>query len=225
MAWRAAAWIVSLTGVWLLLAPMPVWGQWNGTNPIWTNSNVGIGTASPAARLSLGFNSTGMLHFGIVDQAIYGGNAAGNLHIDSVAGMYLNYYSNQPLYLGTGNVGIGTTSPQYKLAVNGVIGAKDIIVTNTGWSDYVFRPDYVLRPLREVEDYIRVHGHLPDIPSEPEVTEKGISLGEMQARLLAKVEELTLHLIRQEKENKELWERLGQLERSVAANNGASAGR
>ena len=92
-----------------------------------------------------------------------------------------------------------TTNPQYKLAVNGNIGAQDIIVTNTGWSDYVFRPGYRLRPLSEVSQYIQTNGHLPDIPTEAEVKEKGVSLGDMQAKLLAKVEELTLHMIHQER--------------------------
>ncbi len=68
-----------------------------------------------------------------------------------------------------GNVGIGTIKPQYLLSVNGTIGAKDVIVTNSGWSDYVFRPGYRLRPLSEVGAYIRAHHHLPDIPSEAEV--------------------------------------------------------
>jgi hypothetical protein len=80
----------------------------------------------------------------------------------------------------TGNVGIGTTVPQYKLAVNGTIGTKDVIVTNTGWSDYVFRPGYRLRPLSEVNAYIQAHHHLPDIPSEAEVKAQGVSVGEMQ---------------------------------------------
>ena len=118
-------------------------------------------------------------------------------------------------------MGIATVNRQYKLAVNGSIGAQDIIVTNTGWSDYVFRPNYRLRPLREVNEYIQANGHLPDIPSEAEVKEKGISLGEMQAKLLAKVEELTLHLIRQERESKELRERLEQMERRAGAGSGA----
>jgi hypothetical protein len=109
-----------------------------------------------------------------------------------------------------GSVGIGTTNPQYKLAVNGDIGAKDIIVTNTGWADYVFRPDYRLRPLSEVSAFIQKHRHLPDIPTEAEVKEKGVSVGEMQAKLLAKVEELTLHMIQQDKANREMREQMDQ---------------
>ena len=111
-----------------------------------------------------------------------------------------------------GNIGIGTTAPQYLLSVNGSIGTKEVIVTGTGWSDYVFKPDYRLKPLSEVAAYIAANHHLPEIPSESEVLEKGVSVGEMQAKLLAKVEELTLHMIRAEEENKALRERIARLE-------------
>ena len=92
------------------------------------------------------------------------------------------------------------------------MAAKDVIVTNIGWSDYVFQPGYRLPSLSEVNAYIQQNHHLPDIPSEAEVKEKGVSVGEMQAKLLAKVEELTLHMIQQESENKELRQRIAQLE-------------
>lgn len=115
-----------------------------------------------------------------------------------------------------GRVGTGTTNPQHLLSVNGVVGAKDVIVTNSGWSDYVFKPGYELLPLSKVDQFIQEHRHLPDIPSEAEVKAQGVSVGEMQAKLLAKIEELTLHLIRQEKENRELRERVQKLESRAA---------
>jgi transposase len=101
--------------------------------------------------------------------------------------------------LNTGNVGIGTTNPTHKLAVNGTIKAKEVIVETAGWSDYVFADYYVLAPLAEVEAHIKEHKHLPGIPSAAQVAEGGVSIGDMQARLLAKIEELTLHAIEQGK--------------------------
>ena len=117
-----------------------------------------------------------------------------------------------------GNVGIGTTNPQHLLHVAGTIGAEEVIVSSTG-ADYVFQPGYRLRPLSEVNAFIQANHHLPDIPSEAEVKENGLSLGDMQAKLLAKVEELTLHMIEAdernkvlEKQNTDLQERIARLE-------------
>lgn len=99
----------------------------------------------------------------------------------------------------SGNVGIGTTNPTQKLSVNGTIRAKEVVVETSGWSDYVFADNYVLQPLSEVETQIKQNKHLPGIPSAQQVAENGIGLGEMQAKLLAKIEELTLHQIEQDK--------------------------
>ena len=74
--------------------------------------------------------------------------------------------------LSNGGVGIGTTSPTHKLAVNGTIKAKEVIVETSVWSDYVFADDYVLAPLAEVEAHIKEHKHLPGVPSASEVSEK-----------------------------------------------------
>ncbi len=101
-----------------------------------------------------------------------------------------------------GNVGIGTTFPSNKLEVNGTIRSKEVIVEATGWPDFVFYPDYNLPSLEEVEQYINENKHLPEVPSEAEVQEHGIKLGEMDATLLQKIEELTLYVIEQNKLNK-----------------------
>jgi hypothetical protein len=116
---------------------------------------------------------------------------------------------------GTGNIGIGAFTPQYApqhlLHVLGTIGAEEVIVSSNG-ADYVFAPDYPLKPLNEVKQYIQEYHHLPDIPSEAEVKQKGVGLGELQAKLLAKIEELTLHMIQTEENNRELQARIARLE-------------
>ena len=99
-----------------------------------------------------------------------------------------------------GSISIGTVATgNYKLAVDGSIGAREVNVNATSWSDYVFDADYKLLPLTEIEKFIAAHHHLPEVPSATEVEEKGINVGEMNALLLKKIEELTLHIIAQEK--------------------------
>lgn len=99
------------------------------------------------------------------------------------------------------NIGVGTTlanNPNgYTFAVNGKIGAKEVQIENTSstWPDFVFKPEFKLRPLRDVESFIKDNGHLPEIPSEKQVKEEGIKVAEMNAKLLQKIEELTLYLI------------------------------
>ena len=91
-----------------------------------------------------------------------------------------------------------------KLAVNGRIyttGIKVSLPIINAWPDYVFKKDYKLRSLEEVENYITANNHLPDVPSEAAVTTDGIDLGNMDAVLLRKVEELTLYMIQLQKDN------------------------
>jgi len=94
-----------------------------------------------------------------------------------------------------GNVGIGTTDPTEKLSVNGNIRAKEIKVEATNWPDYVFENDYPITPLNEVEAFVIANKHLPGIPNGDRIAEEGISLGEMNKKLLEKIEELTLYII------------------------------
>ncbi|MEW4923127.1 discoidin domain-containing protein [Algibacter sp. 2305UL17-15] len=116
---------------------------------------------------------------------------------------------------------VGTDNPAgYLLAVGGDAIVEEIKVSLVeNWPDYVFNENYHLPSLKEVENHIQINGHLQNLPTASEVVENGISLGEMNAKLLEKIEELTLYTIQQQKElenqeykNKTLEERLAKLE-------------
>lgn len=107
------------------------------------------------------------------------------------------------ILMSGGKLGIGTTQipDSYKLAVAGRIIAEEVVIKlqNTWWPDYVFKSDYNLMPLHQVEQFVTTNNHLPGIPSAAEVQNDGISMGEMQNKLLQKIEELTLYIIEQQK--------------------------
>lgn len=175
--------------------------------------SVGIGTTAPQRNLHIAGANAGIYLDSTGGQSSLQFADAGaqkwNFYKTGSATNDLSFHNgtSDVLYLqrSTGNVGIGTTAPPYKLAVKGTIGAQEVVVTSTsGWSDYVFDPAYRNAPLSEVEKYIDENHHLPGIPSAAEVANQGVGLGEMQAKLLAKIEELTLHLIQDEKEIAEL---------------------
>jgi len=130
--------------------------------------------------------------------------------------------------LSTGKIGIGLESSEipvdYQFAVAGKIISEEVKVKlqSAGWPDYVFSKDYKLPTLKNVEDHIKAKGHLQNIPSAAEVAVNGILLGDMNAKLLKKIEELTLYTIQQQKEldaNKKqkesLEDRLEKLEKLI----------
>jgi hypothetical protein len=150
---------------------------------IYSNTNNGFGIA---------FAGNGHHRGGIYADNSGGNTGSGNITI---------WTRNQGnIFLNAENVGIGTVNTNgWKLAVNGKIRAKEIKV-ETGWSDFVFESNYSLPTLIEVEKHIKEKGHLKDIPSAKEVAKNGIFLGEMDSKLLQKIEELTLYTIQQQKE-------------------------
>ncbi|HLP06212.1 MAG TPA: hypothetical protein VK152_12360 [Paludibacter sp.] len=123
-----------------------------------------------------------------------------------------------------GKVGIGLTNPdntfsntpaEELLIVNGTIHASEVKVNLEGLADYVFSPSYTLMPLHKVEEYVKANSHLPEIPSASEVKENGLSMGEMQNKLLQKIEELTLYMIDQQKTIAGQQKRIEQLEKQL----------
>lgn len=191
-------------------ATTPYKGLFTETNQIWQQAGSDISYSggsvtvnSNGKTIGLSNLSNGWLKVGSTlaldnNEIMFGQNA----HIGTVSSnnMYFitNGQKNMTMTSG-GNIGIGTTNPgSYKLAVEGVIGAHEIKVTTDGWADFVFEPDYKLMTLADLKAFISENKHLPEIPTTKEVEENGISVGEMNAKLLQKIEELTLYTIQQE---------------------------
>ena len=164
--------------------------QWatSGNNLSYTAGNIGVGTTTPGYALDVAgtLNATNIL--------LNGAPLETGSSPWTVSGNDLSYT--------TGNVGIGTSNTQgYMLAVAGNVVAESVKVELEGnWPDFVFEKEYELLGLLEVESFIKKHGHLPNVPSAEEIKKDGINLGQMDAKLLQKIEELTLHAIQQQKE-------------------------
>ncbi|MCK9424098.1 MAG: hypothetical protein M0Q38_16050 [Bacteroidales bacterium] len=204
------------------------------TNTFPATGSVGIGTLTPAYILDVRQNGvepklsitnaggTGGAAFRMFDQGSgtdwrFKAAAVGTFKIrDNFSGKDVLTFekgtgtANSIYVTALGNVGIGTNAPGAKLAVNGAmkvngkINATEIEVSLTAWPDHVFKSGFELMPLQDVENYISLNKHLPGVPSETDVIQKGNNLGEMDAILLQKIEELTLYMIDLKKENDQL---------------------
>lgn len=176
------------------------------TNPYWVDQpdvlytacpevNVGINTTTPRVRLdvigaafcSKMFSGTAIPNAGV-----------GDLYYHMRAPFTSNTLDKTIFLVENGNRAL------FSINNNGLLRAREIRIDAQNWADNVFYPNYQLRPLSEVESFIRANGHLPDVPSQEEVEEEGIDMAEMDALLLKKIEELTLYTIELQKRIQEL---------------------
>jgi len=173
------------------------------------SNNLAIGSYSGYS------NSTGSANVFFGHYAGYYETGSNKLYIensnDSIPLIY-GEFDNDLLSIG-GRLGIGTRNvpDSIRLAVDGTIIAKEVIITIDDFPDYVFEKSYKLRSLSELESFIGLNGHLPDVPSAEQVEKEGVKMGEMDALLLKKIEELTLYVIEIGKENEKLLEKNREL--------------
>ncbi|WP_316815846.1 hypothetical protein [Pedobacter nyackensis] len=154
-------------------------------------------TASAVAWSGVTSKPTNLAGYGITD-------AATQASVSTLDANVVHKTGNETITgtkLFSTSVGIGTTNVHsYKLAVGGGIIAESVKVKPEGqWPDYVFEKDYPILPLNELEMFVSKNKHLPNVPNAAEVKKDGIDVGEMNAKLLQKIEELTLYIIEQQK--------------------------
>lgn len=225
----------------MLLAPTIVLAQQVINSDLHVTGKLGVGTTSPATQLhvngalkltssygnlTLGNMDANYVHFNTDRPAFYFNKPIFLQSIVRTTGSAIMFYTHTNTICATmlhNRLGIGTMNPMYTLDVNGnvhaqtitidsLLRAEEIIVETTG-ADFVFADDYQLRPLSEVKTFIQENKHLPEIQSAQEMQESGVSVSELQTKLLQKIEELTLYLIEQEQTILELRQEVEQLKK------------
>jgi hypothetical protein len=185
--------------------------------------NIGIGTTIPGAKLDVEGGTIRVgdgsgAYSGFSFNQTNGLTQENNNKVTLYGALQVNSTAGQNSYItGTGNVGIGTMQPDQKLTVNGAIHSKEIKVdTSISVPDYVFEESYKPIDLNSLKAYLVANHHLPEIPPAAEIEKNGLDLGEMNLKLLKKVEELTLYIIEKDKQDKEKEARIAALEKTLS---------
>jgi hypothetical protein len=203
--------------------------QWTttGDHIYYTTGNIGIGTTTPDTKL----------HIAGAVKIVDGSQAAGKILTSDANGLAswqpaaigtqwttngtTIYYNTGKVLIGDPNLaGFKGTPGTYQLYVQGGIlteKVKAAVATTNDWSDYVFANDYKLKSLNEVELFVKANKHLPNVPSAQEVVKEGIDMAKMDAKLLEKIEELTLYLIELDKKNADQQKQIVELSNTVKA--------
>ena len=188
-----------------------------GSNTVRDEINFDLSLVNQNSKISFGDNATIGSNAANCFVGEYGSSFDGTntdtdkLHLHGKYGFYFTtgesgLIAGQAMtILENRNVGIGTTNPGAKLDVNGKIRCEEVeVIVDVPSSDFVFEAGYQLKPLSEVETFVKENKHLPEIPSAAEFKQNGYKVGEMDDLLLRKIEQLTLYIIEQEKRIQEL---------------------
>jgi hypothetical protein len=177
------------------------------------DGSFGLGTANPLYKLDV--NGRMRLRHNGETSGLWFNNSANiessfiGQYTDNLMGIFGNAWhfalnrNDGTVYLGSNNLDAENLAlgAGYKLRVFGkIIGEEVRVQLKTAWPDYVFDKDYKQLSLKELEQFVNEHKHLPNIPSAKEIEKDGQHLGEIQIKLLEKVEELTLYIIELKKE-------------------------
>ncbi|MBO9573708.1 MAG: hypothetical protein J7497_16085, partial [Chitinophagaceae bacterium] len=209
------------------------WGVYDGVAKldriiVGQNGNVGIGIDAidqaplPAYQLELGRdNATSTATQMFVHGHAKFNNSADHTNMTQVSINTNNLVTGAaltvagPTYIGTwqsADVGVKADYlSKYHLWVERGVVSEDFAVAKAQqWRDEVFKEGYQLPTLNEIAQFVSEHKHLPGIPSEEEVKDKGYTVNQMTLAFLEKIEQLTLYAIDQEKKIKELEKQVAQ---------------
>jgi hypothetical protein len=173
------------------------------------DKNVGIGTNTPTSTLEV-YGSNDQVddrNFKVIfpeGGPLLNAEFSALTNLSSTLNGWTAMYANQGSSAAAGVF-------QGKVIVDGTLNAREVEIKQNVWADYVFNNDYKLKPLSEVEQFIKENKHLPNVPTEKEVIENGVNVAEMNVTMMEKIEELTLYIIEQQKKIEELQEKVEEL--------------